>query len=349
MSKVFYKLNVQEMLSISPSKVCKTISVSKSVKNALGTWELKEKSKSTNNTQKLEKKFHNFEISSNSQKNLRSKVEWLYQYAKSRNVKTYTNKIIKNYKCGFITLTLPAKQFHNTAYIITQMLDEFLQQLRKRIKMINYVWRLEFQSNGNAHFHIVTDSYCDYYLALKVWNKILSSHGYVELYKNKMSSLSYNEYCSKFGKKSNGEKIPNEVLFKRYNYGKSTNWSSPNTVDCKNISRGGSISFYISKYFSKKEKSAKCNKLDNSENSFALRLCFWSRSLSRCKAECMPVAYYDANIFEVLKKDESVLVVHYEYCSVAYFEFEKLNSISKELLHNYFIKCKILDEYQSAV
>lgn len=343
-----YKLNVQEMISISPSKVCKTIQVSKSVKNSLGYWELKEKSKSNTNTKKLEKKFHNFEISPNSQKNLRSKVEWLFQYARSRNVQTYTNKIIKNYKVGFITLTLPSKQIHNTAYIITQMLDEFLQQLRKRIKMINYVWRLEFQANGNAHFHIVTDSYCDYYLALKIWNKILNVHGYIEPYKNKMSALTYTQYAEKFGKKSNGEKISNEVIFKRYNYGKSTNWRNPNTVDCKNLSKGGSISFYISKYFSKKEKSAKKNELDNESNSFALRLCFWSRSLSRCKAESMPVQYYDTNVFEVLKKDESVNYVVYDYCTVIYYEFQKLNDFSKEILHKYFTECRRADNYTPA-
>lgn len=348
MQKEIYKLNVTEMISISPSKVCKTVQVSKSVKNSLGYWELKEKSKSSSNHQKLEKKFHNFEISVNSQKNLRSKIEWLFQYAKSRNVKTYTNKIIKNYKCGFITLTLPSKQVHNTAYIITQMLDEFLQQLRKRIKMINYVWRLEFQANGNAHFHIVTDSYVDYYLALKLWNKILNKHGYIDPYKNKMSALTYTQYAAKFGTKKNGEKIQNEIIFKRYQYGKSTNWSNPNTVDCKNISAGGSISFYISKYFSKKEKSSKCNKLDNESNSFALRLCFWSRSLSRCKSESMPIQYYDTPIWELLRKDESVHHVSFDYCSVIYYEYNKLNPITKEILHKYFLECRRADNYTPA-
>ena len=343
-----YKLNITEMISISPSKVCKTLSISKLVKNSLGYWGLKEKPKTNYNKNKLEKKFHNFEISVNSQKNLRSKVEWLFQYARSRNVKTYTNKIIKNYKVGFITLTLPSKQIHNTAYIITQMLDEFLQQLRKRIKMINYIWRLEFQANGNAHFHIVTDSYCDYYLALKLWNKILNVHGYIEPYKNKMSALTYNQYKERFGTKKDGTKIQNEILFKRYNYGKSTNWSNPNTVDCKNISKGGSISFYISKYFSKKEKSSKCNKLDNEENSFALRLCFWSRSLSRCKSESMPTDYYDERIFEILKNDPSVNVAYYDYCTVIYYEFQKLSEYCKKILHNYFIKCRQLDNYTPA-
>jgi hypothetical protein len=343
-----YKLNITEMISISPSKVCKTLNITKSVKNSLGYWELKEKPKTNTTSNKLEKKFHNFEISANSQKNLRSKVEWLFQYARSRNVKTYTNKFIKNYKCGFITLTLPSKQKHNTAYIITQMLDEFLQQLRKRIKMINYVWRLEFQANGNAHFHIVTDSYADYYLVQKLWNKILDKHGYIEPYRNKMSKLTYNEYINKFGTKKNGEKIQNEILFKRYNYGKSTNWSNPNTVDCKNISKGGSISFYISKYFSKKEKSAKKNDLDNESNSFALRLCYWSRSLSRCKSESMPIVYYDANIFELLKKDESVHICNYDYCTVIYYEFSKLSGFVKELIHRYFIKSRDEIEYVPA-
>lgn len=333
------------MISISPSKVCKTISVSKSYKNDIGYWECAPQKKNVSTNKKLVKEFHNFEISNNSQKNLRSKVEWLFQYARSRNVKTYTNKIIKNYKCGFITLTLPSKQKHNTGYIITQMLDDFLQQLRKRIKMINYVWRLEFQANGNAHFHIVTDSYADYYLVQKLWNKILDKHGYIEPYKNKMSALTYSDYIKRFGTKKNGEKIQNEVLFKRYNYGKSTNWSNPNTVDCKNISKGGSISFYISKYFSKKEKSSKKNELDNKENSFALRLCFWSRSLSRCKAESMPTDYYDAKIFELLKNDESVNIAYYDYCTVIYYEFQKLNGFVKEVLHKYFIECRRADNY----
>lgn len=348
MRKETYKLNVQEMISISPSKVCKTISVSKSYKNSMGSWEYSPKKKSSSTEKKLVKQYHNFEISENSQKNLRSKVEWLFQYARSRNVKTYTNKIIKNYKCGFITLTLPSKQKHNTGYIITQMLDDFLQQLRKRIKMINYVWRLEFQANGNAHFHIVTDSYADYYLVQKLWNAILNKHGYIEPYKNKMSKLTYSDYIKRFGTKKNGEKIQNEVLFKRYNYGKSTNWSNPNTVDCKNISKGGSISFYISKYFSKKEKSSKKNELDNKENSFALRLCFWSRSLSRCKAESMPVDYYDAKIFELLKNDESVNIAFYDYCTVIYYEFQKLSGFVKEVLHKYFIECRRADNYTPA-
>ena len=88
--------------------------------------------------------------------------------------------------------------------------------------------------------------------------------------------------------------------------------------------------------------------MDNEENSFALRLCFWSRSLSRCKAESMPIQYYDTNVFEVLKKDESVYCVVYDYCTVLYYEFHKLGDYCKEILNRYFKKCRFEDNYTPA-
>ena len=73
-----YKLNIQEMASVSPSKVCLTTSITKSYKNSLGTWELKQKTKSPSlkNGEKtqLKKKWHNMEIIKNSQRNLRHKI-----------------------------------------------------------------------------------------------------------------------------------------------------------------------------------------------------------------------------------------------------------------------------------
>lgn len=255
--KEYTKLLVTEMQSVSPTKIAKTISVKRQYKNELGEWHTPVKIGFKNNENKLQKKFHNFEISVNSQRNLRSKVEWLYQYAKPRNIKTYSNKFIKSFKCVFLTLTLPSVQQHPTAFIITTILDAFLQQLRKRLKMINYVWRLEFQANGNAHFHIVTDTYIDYYLALKLWNNELTKHGYIKAYQEKMNSMSFVEYQKRFGKNYKGEPLPKEIVFKRYENGKKTKWNKPNTIDVKNVSSGNNINYYISKYFSKKEKKAK--------------------------------------------------------------------------------------------
>lgn len=355
-----YKLNVENLCSISPSKLCITHRISKSYKNSLGYWEYREPYKFVSNSgitssdvvtdenKVLKRKFHNFEISVNSARKLRCKIEYLFLYSRDRRIKTYSGKIIPKFKISFITLTIPSKQIHPTGVIVKQCLDEFLQVLRKRLGMLNYCWRLEFQANGNAHFHLVTDTYVDYYFALKHWNRCINILGYVDRYSESMNSLSFVEYCKKYGKNYKGKDVSNDVLFKRFTKGKSTNWKHPNSVDVKSAKSGDSIGFYISKYFSKKEKTAKCNVLDNEENSFGLRLCYWSRSLSRLSPEAIDFGYYEVNIWDYLMQDDTVLKCVYDYCTVLYFDIKKLSGIAKDYLLHYFDLVKNEAQYVPA-
>src|SRR5690606_40476869 len=91
---------------------------------------------------------------------------------------------------GFITLTLPSKQKDPTKFITNNLFNQFLTEIRQRTKMENYVWRLEFQKNKNVHYHIVTDTYIDYHLVLKIWNRILDNYGYIKPYTEKHNKLS---------------------------------------------------------------------------------------------------------------------------------------------------------------
>lgn len=288
---------------------------------------------SARETPTIKKKFHNFSISKNSQKNLRDKILYLFQFAKSRSIKTYSGKTLPNFKVCFLTLTLPSTQMHATSVINEKCLDEFLQVLRKRLKMQNYVWRLEHQANGNVHYHICTDVYIDYFFALKHWNNIIEKLGYISAFSEKMLNISYKDYVDRFSK---GGTISPAVLYKRYLKGRSEKWRNPNTVDVKNAKNSDNISFYISKYFSKKEKTAKCNSLDNEENSFAIRLCFWSRSLSRCKAETMPFDYFDYDFERIFSNMENVRVMFFDYCKVLYYSFNKLPAVGRSLIGAYF-------------
>lgn len=350
MSQEAYKLNVQDMVSISPSKICKTVSITKSYKNSLGYWEYTEKPKTqpNENPSPLKRQFHNFNISENSARRLKQKIEYLFLYARKRNIITYNGKRLQSFKVCFLTLTLPSIQQHNTGILISTCLDSFLQTLRKRLGMKNYVWRLEFQSNGNAHFHICTDTYIDYYFAKKHWNKALNSLGYIDRYTEKMSELTYNQYCERFGKNYKGEKISNDIMYKRWQSGVKSKWKSPNTVDVKNARSSDNIGFYISKYFSKKEKSSKKNQLDTEENSFAIRLCFWSRTLSRMMPESMPAEYYNVDIIDLLDNDESVIKCVFDYCVVYYYDIKKLNPFLRTYLLEFFEKLKVEEAYQSA-
>lgn len=281
----------------------------------------------------IERKFHNFQISRNSAKNLKEKASFLHQFAQKRSVRTYTGRWLNGFKTTFLTLTLPSSQVHNTAFLQNGIFDELLQVLRQRLGMQNYVWRLEFQANGNAHWHILTDTYVDYFFALKHWNNLLSKHGYVQAYTEKMRGLSWSQYAENY---SNGGKVSKDVLFKRYKKGVASGWSSPNSVDTKHLTAKDNVGFYLAKYFSKKEKQAKCNALDTENNSFGLRLCFWSRSLSRCKVVLYHQDYYGFNVFDFLSRTESTVTRWFDYCRVVYFDFVKLPSFQKEVLSRYW-------------
>ena len=58
-------------------------------------------------------------------------------------------------------------------------------------------------------------------------------------------------------------------------------------------------------------------------------------------------SYFDVAM-ELPDKDSSVYVVNYDYCTVIYYEFQKLSEYCKKILHNYFIKCRQLDDYTPA-
>lgn len=282
---------------------------------------------------KIERKFHNFQISAQSRKNLIEKILWLNQFAKSRTIRTYSGKYIYNFRTSFITLTLPAPQRHNTATITNECFDRFLTTLRNRLKMTNYVWKLEFQENGNVHYHLLTDTYVDYFFALKHWNNIIEKLGYVSEYQQKMQALSFADYRKLYG--SDGS-VDIKTLASRYAKGKRENWRNPNSVDVQAVRTENNLHYYLSKYFAKSTEKPTPNELDNEENSFGLRLCFWSRSLSKVGAISMPEQFYRFRFHDFFEDCKEVITRVFDYCRVAYFTLSKLDASRKRELYMYF-------------
>lgn len=279
---------------------------------------------------KIEKKFHNFKISKNAYRNMQEKINWLYYLSKSRNKQTYTGKNIYNFKLAFITLTLPSVQRHPTSEITKKVFNQFLTELRQSSKMQNYVWRLEFQKNRNVHYHLVTDSYLDYFLIRKIWNRNLKKLGYIEEYKNKFKDLSLYDY-NKITNKNN--KVDFSVIKKRYSKGKKENWKNPNTVDVKSVYNNKTIANYISKYFGKdSNEQNECNSLDNESNSFGLRLWFCSRKLSKLISVRDYIENANYNVEYILKFCSTMKYKVHKYCVVVYYKLnKKVNEFSRFL------------------
>ena len=284
-----------------------------------------------------EKRFHNFKVSESARKSIIEKINWLYFMATPRYKKSIHGKEIFNFRINFLTLTLPSKQVHPTSVITKECLNQFLTELKQTHQMENFIWRLEFQKNGNVHYHLVTDVFLDYVIVLKSWNRILSKLGYIQPYTEKHALMSLDQYCKAY---SNNGQTPFETLKKRYARGRALSWKVPNTVDVKSVMGSKKIAFYISKYFGKKDKSGtEKNELDNINNAMGLRLWFCSRSLSKLKKISDFVPAFAIDLVSIVKQAKDLFVVVHEYCTSFFFSISELpNEIKGTII-------KILREY----
>jgi len=124
-------------------------------------------------------------------------------------------------KLRFVTLTLSDKQKDSDKFIRRQMLNRFLQEIKRKHQVKNYVYCSESQKNGNIHFHIVIDSYINYKKIQDIWNNIQSDNGYLENFE------------------------------KKYKHRK------PNSTDIHRLNKIKNISAYLIKYFTKDENRRK--------------------------------------------------------------------------------------------
>lgn len=278
----------------------------------------------------LKRQSHNLLLSDNAYRTLRKRISWLYYLSKSRYRKTYNGKEIYNFKICFLTLTLSSEQRTSTADVTNKMFNQFLTELRQRTGMENYVWRMEYQRNGNVHYHLVTDTYLDYYFVLPIWNRIQDLNGYIKPYQEKMRQMSlsdYNRIYNTSGKKEFS------VMAKQYAKGKSKDWSQPNSVDLKSVISKKAIGAYISKYFGKNEQKAqKANAHDTPENVANIRLWFCSRSLSKVNNYSDFCEASDFDITAVIEAAKDVKKYFAEYATILYFEITNLPNYCRQLI-----------------
>lgn len=260
---------------------------------------------------------HNFELSKKAAGRIKEKISWLYELSKSKTITKNRDKPMYSFKMNFITLTLPSLQQHTTAEITAICLNQFLTECKAKFDLKNYVWRLEFQKNGNVHYHLATDSYIDYVSCKLIWNRCLQKLGYIERYQSKMLGMTFEEYRKNY---SNNGQVSFEKLRERFGRGSATRWDSPNTVDVRAVGNAKNIAFYISKYITKKSDE-KLNPIVASREpeTTNLRLWYCSKSLSALdKIEIFMEGMSDL-VCDVLSGISQAKKLIFDYCSVWYF------------------------------
>lgn len=135
---------------------------------------------------------HHNVLSVAAKRKLQKAIKYLIFLAHDKKVYNPIKKKSFNYKVGFITLTLSSAQIHNDRTITEQLLHQFLVEAKQKWKITRYVWKAEYQRNGNIHYHILVDRYIPYQELRNCWNRIQNKLGYVDraIYKN--SNYSYN-------------------------------------------------------------------------------------------------------------------------------------------------------------
>ena len=261
-----------------------------------------------------------FNLSASSSRLLRDSVCNMLLISSSRVVDIDKIKKIYNFKGAFITLTLPAKQFH-TDVEIKEAFSKFLNSMRNTLGLNNYVWRMELQKNGNLHFHMVVDKYYSYNMLRYYWNAELKKLGYIEAYKAKFSILDLHSYAALRDKK------PYEVL-KAYQDGIASSWESPNTISVNSVTSSKQLGAYLVKYMIKPVPEDAAETEESMTRASVVGK-LWARSQS---LSCLP-PLTNFNLNDILRcitswgGDKALKLIKHEYCTVFYLRFTSISSL----------------------
>ena len=159
-------------------------------------------------------------LSDKAQRKISQSIDWMLELAEDKELFPDDPKNDLLFKLNLVTLTLSSKQVHDDNTIKQELLQPFLDTLRKTWNCNIYFWRAESQQNGNIHFHIITDVYIAWWKIRKRWNAIQNRLGYVD------------RWVSEDDQKD------------------------PNSTDVHSIEKVENLGAYLSKYCSKNPKGA---------------------------------------------------------------------------------------------
>lgn len=197
---------------------------------------------------------HNGDLSLKASKRVQQTVNWL-AYLERKQVKAPVH--IKRKQCiklALITLTLSSSQIHTDREIKTDLLNQFLTELRQTFKVGYYTWKAEKQSNSNLHFHIIIDRSIPWRKVRSTWNRIQNKLGYVDRYAERYSSMSCDEYIH--ARQEQGVHDITKIL-QAYKSGMELGFTDPNSIDIHRVREVKDMAAYMAKYMAKSDQDGR--------------------------------------------------------------------------------------------
>jgi hypothetical protein len=195
---------------------------------------------------------HKGKLSPQALRKITKAVDYLVYLVPRRKYFTTADGRAGNYFLSFVTLTLSSDQIHTDYEIKQHCLEPFLNEMRQRWKVSNYIWRAEKQANGNLHFHIVADRFIWWSDLRDSWNYYQERLGYVTRYRNNQKAWHRDGFRFRPELAKSWSK---DKQLAAYKTGLRHDWNSPNSSDVHSLKTITSVRSYICKYITKSEQS----------------------------------------------------------------------------------------------
>jgi hypothetical protein len=208
--------------------------------------------RSTTRPEQFKDNSHHGRISPIALRKITRAVDYLVYLVPRRKYFTTADGRAGNYFLSFITLTLSSDQIHSDNEIKRNCLEPFLNEMRKRWKVNNYIWRAEKQANGNLHFHIVSDRFIWWNDLRNSWNYYQERLGYVTRYRDAQKTWHRDGFKCR---ENLTKRWSRDSQYKAYKTGLHNDWNSPNSSDVHSLKTVTSVRSYICKYITKSEQS----------------------------------------------------------------------------------------------
>jgi hypothetical protein len=283
-------------------------------------------------------------LSSASRRKIFNSIDWLLYLSDPQKIYNFKTKSYFSFKCSFFTATLSSPQVHSDNQIKRDILRPFIDWLRKNYQLEHYIWRLEKQSNGSTHFHMIMNRYVHWAVLRRQWNYFQEKLGYVSRYSRAQFAYHANGFTPR---PDLFKSWPLERQREAYIQGCESGYTNPNSTDVHSLYKIKNVYAYICKYITKNDKHAQTPETISVQANDDLlndsgRIWAVSESLSSIRPGCAIVdTLLDKEFYAIMQSKKARLYKgeHYEVLYLTSGLLQQLNCIHLLSVFQSFTAC----------
>lgn len=197
--------------------------------------------------------YHHGKISKTAERKINRAIDYMLFLAKPKRLPHTKHGKGLSFRLNFVTLTLSSEQIHTDHEIMSRVFSPFLNSLRQKWHVSNYIWRAERQGSGGIHYHVITDKWIPWSELRDVWNRHQESLGYVSRYRQNQQLWHRDGFRPR---PDLYQKWPLSKQKKAYEEGCRHDWNSPNSSDVHSLRLVFNVRAYFKKYMTKEGQNS---------------------------------------------------------------------------------------------